>query len=141
VKRPIRVLNINFQSVYNLKKSDLEEIINSTKPGIITGTETWLNPSVPSNERFPPNMYNVYRRDRPRDGNGPNSNHGGVLIAISKEFISSEIRELQIDCEIVWAEINIAGTKKIIIGSYYKPPSDDEKSLGRVDNFFEIRFF
>jgi hypothetical protein len=40
---------------------------------------------------------------------------------------------LQIDCEIVWAEINIAGTKKIIIGSYYKPPSDDEKSLDNLD--------
>jgi hypothetical protein len=43
------------------------------------------------------------------DGNGANSNHVGVLIAISKEFISSVIKELQTDCEIVWAEINIAG--------------------------------
>jgi hypothetical protein len=48
----------------------------------------------------------------------PHSNHGGDLIAISKEFISSEIKELHTDYEIVWAEINIAGTKKIIIGSY-----------------------
>ncbi len=78
-------------------------------------------------------MYNVYRRDRPQDGNGANSNHGGVLIAISKEFISSEIKELQTDYEIVWAEINIAGTKKIIIGFYYRPPSDDGKSLDNLD--------
>jgi hypothetical protein len=32
-------------------------------------------------------MYNVYRRDRSQDGNGANSNHGGDLFAISKEFI------------------------------------------------------
>jgi hypothetical protein len=52
---------------------------------------------IPSNELFPPNMYNVYRRDRSQDGNGANSNHGGDLFAISKEFISSEIKELQTD--------------------------------------------
>jgi hypothetical protein len=40
-------------------------------------------------------MYNVYRRDRSQDGNGANSNHGGDLIAISKEFISSEIKEFR----------------------------------------------
>ena len=57
----------------------------------------------------------------------------GVLIAISKEFISSVIKELQTDCEIVWAEINITGTKEIIIGSYYRPPSDDGKSLDNLD--------
>jgi hypothetical protein len=35
--------------------------------------------------------------------------------------------------EIVWAEINIAGTKKIIIGFYYRPPSDNVKSLDNLD--------
>jgi hypothetical protein len=131
-KKPIIVLNINFQSACNTK-SDLEQIINSTKPDIITGTETWLNPSVPLNELFPPNMYNVYGRNRPQDGNGDNANHGGVLIVISKEFISSEINELQTDCKIVCAEINITGIKQIIIGSYYRPPPDDGTSLDNLD--------
>jgi methylmalonyl-CoA mutase N-terminal domain/subunit len=36
--------------------------------------------------------------------------HGGVLLAITKDFISSEITELKTNCEIVWAEINITGT-------------------------------
>jgi hypothetical protein len=66
------------------------------------------------------------------------SNHEGVLIAISKEFISSEIKELQTDYEIVWAEINIAGTKKIIIGFYYRPPSDDGKSLDNLDESLKM---
>ena len=135
VRRPIKVRSINVQLVCN-KKSDLEEIINSTKPDIITDTETWLNSSVPSNELFRPNMYNVYRKNRPQDGNGANSNHGGVLIAISKEFIRSEIKELQTDCEIVWVEINIAGTNRIIIGSYYRPSSDDGTSLNNLDESF-----
>jgi hypothetical protein len=57
-------------------------------------------------------------------------------MAILKEFISSEIKELQTDCEIVWVEINIAGTNMIIIGSYYRPPSDDGTSLNNLDESF-----
>jgi hypothetical protein len=62
-------------------------------------------------------------------------------LAITKDCISSEVKELQTNCEIVWAEINITGTKQILIGSYYRPPSDEgtsleqlEISLGRVNN-------
>jgi hypothetical protein len=35
------------------KKTDLLEIINSIKPDIIIGTETWLDKSIPSTDYFP----------------------------------------------------------------------------------------
>ena len=35
-------MNINFQSIKN-KKEDLNQIIDSAKPDIILGTETWLD--------------------------------------------------------------------------------------------------
>ena len=34
---------------------------------------------------------------------------------------------------IVWAEINITGTKKICVASYYRPPSDDGTSLDQLN--------
>jgi hypothetical protein len=62
-------------------------------------TETWLDKSIPSTDYFPNNMYNIYRNDR-----APNTKdkiHGGVLLAITKDYISSEITELKTNCEIV----------------------------------------
>ena len=54
-------------------------------------------------------------------------------LLVSKDFVSTEITELQTDCEVVWAEINISGTKKIIVGTYYRPPSSDETSLENLN--------
>ena len=130
VRKPIKIININFQSICN-KKPDLLEIINSVKPDIIIGTETWLDKSIPSTDYFPNNMYNIYRNDRAP--NTKDKSHGGVLLAITKDFISSEITELKTNCEIVWAEINITGTKKICVASYYRPPSDDGTALDQLN--------
>ena len=52
---------------------------------------------------------------------------------MTKDCLSSEITELQTDCESIWAEINITSTKKFIVGSYYRPPSDDGTSLEQLD--------
>ena len=41
---PLRVLNINFQSIKR-KQHIVNNIIESSKPDIVIGTETWLNPT------------------------------------------------------------------------------------------------
>ena len=109
----------------------MQEIKDSPKPDIIIGTETWLDNTIPSTEFFPTTMFNVFRKDRPP--NNKNKSHGGVLLAITKDFISSEVKELQTNCEIVWVEINITGAKKILVGSYYTSPSDEGTSLEQLE--------
>ncbi|CAC5389988.1 RRP42 [Mytilus coruscus] len=39
-------------------------------------------------------------------------------------FLRSEIKEIQTDCEIVWAEINISGSRTIKVSLFYRPPSN-----------------
>ena len=125
----LRVINVNFQSIKN-KKPELDQIISSVKPDIILGTETWLSPDISSYEYVPESDYTVYRRDRP--ANSKHQSHGGVLIAISKSILSEEVVELQSNCENVWAEVNLANARKLIIGCYYRPPSDTGESLDQL---------
>ena len=58
---PLRVLNINFQSIKR-KQHIVNNIIESSKPDIVIDTETWLKPNIHNNEVFPEN-YNIYRKD------------------------------------------------------------------------------
>ena len=46
--------------------------------------------------------------------------NGGVLISVSTNLLSEEVKELQSDSEIVWAEINMTNARKIIVDSYYR---------------------
>jgi hypothetical protein len=54
----------------------------------------------------------VYRRDRKGQQSGE-----GVLLAIDKNFISDKVEELHPgnDCEIIWAKLEIKGSKTLYI--------------------------
>ncbi|XP_033116468.1 uncharacterized protein LOC117116516 [Anneissia japonica] len=71
----IKILNVNCQSV-RAKINQFHVLLETEKPDIVTGTESWLNSSIASGEIFPPN-YQVFRRDR-QEGT-----HGRVFIAIT----------------------------------------------------------
>jgi hypothetical protein len=57
-KKPFRVLIINFQSIGN-KEEDMSRILESTKPDIVFGTETWMNEKSNPYEYFPKDDFTV----------------------------------------------------------------------------------
>jgi hypothetical protein len=73
-----KIVNINFQSIKN-KKTELDILLDTTKPDVIIGTETWLDPTISSYEYFPQDQFTVYKTDRPPNKQG--QSHGGLLIA------------------------------------------------------------
>lgn len=121
--RPIRFLNVNARSnVKNLP--GMLNLIETTKPDVIIGTETWLDGSIASSEILP-SHYKVFRRDRRRDG-------GGVLIAVADHLICHEVPELAVpDCELIWVKIKLKRRKHLLVASYYKPDVSDEESQKR----------
>ena len=110
----LRTLVINFRSIRN-KKQEFWNILECTKPDIILGTETWLNPGIFNSEFMPP-TFDVYRRDRP-DG------WGGVLVDTRKNLISHQL-PLPNNAEAVLVSIQTKSkSSKLTVGCLYRPPS------------------
>lgn len=92
-------------------------------PKIIALTETYLSEDIMSEEILLPNYHN-YRQDR-NNLTSSLSTGGGVLIAVSKQLISTPIATTCICLEQKFVAISI-GSSKIIVGVAYIPPNSPE---------------
>ncbi|KAI8516782.1 hypothetical protein Bbelb_053630 [Branchiostoma belcheri] len=93
------------------KTAELATVLDTYKPDIVAGTESWLNQDIASSEIFPSN-YIAHRKDK-----------------LAKEVVP----DLDTDCEVLWTQTQLAGKKPLIIGAYYRPPSDQGNSLDELD--------
>ena len=127
--RPLRVLNVNFQSA-SVKRAKIPNLLDSLKLDVILGTETWLDPSISSSEILP-RLYNVYRKDRGGKG-------GGVLIAVHNTLDSSAAPEMEVeDCELLWIRVKLKGRRTLYLCAYYRPNVADETSLRKLGQSLE----
>ena len=115
----IKAVVINTQCVKN-KVSEFHCMLDEHNPDIVMVTETWLDPSIPSSDIIPTN-YSVYRKDRQAGQTG-----GGVMIAVRNNLLSSACPDLDTDCELVWAKIELLGARNLYVGAYYRPPSAEK---------------
>ena len=106
---------------------------------VIALTETWLNPSVYSNEIFP-SEFEVFRRDRHCDN--IRSLGGGVLIAV-RNFLKTE--EILIpdtsDIEFVCVRISTSDTRHYIACVYIPPISSSqtyESVVRAIDYIYDL---
>ena len=115
LNHPLRILIMNCQSIKN-KKAEIHVVIDSAKPDIILGNESWLTPEIKNSEIFP-DSFDAIRKDRVGDA------HGGVFIAFRCDLLCTETPELDTDCEIIWCKLNIIGCRTLYLGSFYRPPN------------------
>ena len=96
-------MTVNCRSMIN-KTADLEASINYIKPDVICGSESWLNNNKKSSETFREN-YTAYRKDRI-------TTEGGIFLLVRKDIVSSNQPDLDSDCEILWAKIQLQNKQK-----------------------------
>ena len=120
-RRPIRLITVNCCSVVG-KTAELAHLIDSTRPDIILGTESWLTPNVSRAEVFT-RHYTVHRRDR------KGQTGGGVFIAVHEDLTSSEDPELAKDSEILWCRIKLRGCHSLLVGCFYHPHTHNTDSM------------
>lgn len=131
IKRSLKVQVINCRSIVD-KKLEFSNLVNSTKPDIVIGTESWLKPKHYTSEIFNPDLgYSIFRRDRtPQAG-------GGVFIAVKDCIFAQEMPELKSNCEDLWIKLDLVGNKSLAIGAYYKPHELDTESFCEFQNSLE----
>jgi hypothetical protein len=113
------LLSLNCQSLKN-KNNQFRTLIETHKPEIITGTESWLNESIPSSQFFP-TSYETFRRDRATPG-------GGVFICVHKS-LNATVSFISETSEILGVHI-LSGTNiSIKLAVIYKP----DKNLAPID--------
>ena len=119
------------------KRVTFYALLDLHKPDIVIGTESWLHKDISDSEISPAHLgYNPsIKRDRSTDAKG-----GGVFILVSEKLIVSAQPQLSTDCEVVWAKVQVVGTKPLLIAAYYRPSEHDQvsaeelkKSLALVD--------
>ena len=138
-KRTLKILNLNCQSIRN-KPELLQNLVESTNPDIIIGTESWLNSSVFNAEVFPKGYtQSAIRRDRSdipgysREEDEKTVKGGGTFVLIKDDIIGVRQVHLETNCEICWLKFDLVGTKAVYVGSFYRPNEHDKQSVDELE--------
>ena len=110
---------VNCQSI-RAKRESLHTCVDSYKPQIIIGSESWLDDSISNNEVLPPD-FRAFRKDRVYG----NDSRGGVFVALRNDIIGTQV-DYDTDCEVIWVQIQLVSCRNIVVGAFYRAPSLDD---------------
>lgn len=128
-RRGLKVMSINCNSIVSVgKRAEFQSLIQKHQPHVILGQESKLGPEHTNSEIFPKN-YIIKRKDRKRGG-------GGVFILIRDDIDCHEdaFEDITTECEIIWAQVKMPGTKLLNIASVYRPPNTPVSYMAKLQD-------
>lgn len=121
----LSIVHYNVQSIFNKLNILHAELIDFD---ILTFTETWLGPSVETDDLLLDTYYMPERKDRPGD------NHGGVMLYVKEGLHYKRREDLEIrNIENIWIELANC-RKHILVGLFYRPPNSDASYITNIED-------
>ncbi len=132
-RRTLKIVNLNCQSLKN-KPELLQNLVDSVKPDVIIGTESWLTKDIKDSEVFPEGYrQTAVRRDRQDLPRYQDTKGGGTFVLLKDDIIGVRQVTLETDCEITWVKFDIIGSKSVYVGSFYRPRENDKPSIDELE--------
>ena len=117
-----RSLIVNINGLRN-KSSNLQNVVDYTRPDVIIACETKITDKVYNAEVIPIGYQkDVFRKNRSDRG-------GGVLLAFREGFVVSKVDTPKHESESVWAQVSIPGQTPLYVCSFYRPPASGSNPL------------
>ena len=125
----LSVVHYNVQSLVpklDLLTTELSEF------DILAFTETWLNPSVPTNDLTIDSYRIPERKDRPGDS------HGGVILYVKNNIHYTRRQDLELrGVESIWIELTLKH-KHILFGVFYRPPNSEAVIFSAIEDSINL---
>ena len=125
----LSVVHYNIQSLVpklDLLTTELNEF------DILAFTETWLNPSVPTNDLTIDSYKIPERKDRPGDS------HGGVILYVKNNIHYTRRHDLELrGVESIWIELTLKH-KHILFGVFYRPPNSEAVVFSAIEDSINL---
>ena len=80
-------------------------LLDTEKPDVVIGTESWLSPDIKDNGNFP-RHYTPIRVDIMTS----TSRSGGVFVLVRDSLVCTEQPQFRKDCELIWIKLEIVRT-------------------------------
>ena len=123
--KKLKIMTTNCRSMRsNSKKTQFQSLVDTDKPEIIIGTESYLDNNIYSKKIFPP-TYEIIRKYR-------NLHGGGVFIAITDTIVASLQPNPSSDAEMLWVKFQFINRKPPYIGAFHHPPDSGGDMLDHL---------
>ena len=71
----------------------------------------------------------------------PGNNHGGVIAYVKEQINFVRRQDLEIlNVECIWPESRICNNKRVLLGTFYRPPNSQAHYLNLIENSIGLAF-
>ena len=131
MNKGLKIAHINIRSLFG-KIEEIRFMLQKLNFDVLCINETWLNASI-NNNIISVDGYDLIRHDRMDGRRG-----GGVCIYIKNVIQYSDRKDLiDNNLEALWIELSPSKSRKLLIGSLYRPPDASSEYFEAIIDVLE----